>query len=162
MSKKRPRIDDRQMDLFALLHPAAPPGPGSLNIGIRIRQAISAAIKNSGKDRIDICAEIYKLTGIEIPKSTLDNWSAESRDFSGDGIDYNGNRRWGMSVDVVPAFMAVTGQDELLHVLAEACRYKVLKGKDVVRARVGLLKEEIGKKQQELKELEKALVEDKS
>ena len=36
-----------------------------------------------------------------------------------------------------------------------------LKGKDVVRARMGLLKEEIAKKSQELKGLEKALLDAK-
>ena len=159
MSKKHKQIDEKQVSLFSFLEPEAPPQPGSMDISLRLRHAISNAIKKSGKDRIDICAEIYKLSGKEVPKSTLDGWSAESRDLSNDGLDFNGNKRWGISADVLAAFCCVTGDWESLFIIVEACNYKALKGKDVVRARIGLLKEEITKKNQELKGLEKALVE---
>ena len=162
MSKKGKPVDEKQISLFSYLEPETPPSPGSMDISMRLRHAVSNAIsnalKNSGKERIDICAEIYKLSGKEVPKSTLDGWSAESRDLSNDGIDFNGNRRWGISGDIIPAFCAVTGDWETLFILVDACNYKALKGKDVVRARIGLLKEEITKKTQELKGLEKALV----
>jgi hypothetical protein len=161
MSKTRKPIDANQINLFSFLEPAAPPQPGSMDISMRLRHAVSNAIQKSGKSRIDICAEIYKLSGKEVPKSTLDGWSAESRDLSNDCIDFNGNKRWGMSGDVLPAFCCVTGDWETLFIMVEACNYKALKGKDVVRARIGLLKEEITKKSQELKGLEKALVESK-
>ena len=161
MSKTRKIIDEKQVSLFSFLEPEAPPQPGSMDIGMRQRHAISNAIQKSGKSRIDICAGIYKLTGKEVPKSTLDNWSAESRDLSNDHIDFNGNKRWGMPGEIIPAFCCVTNDWETLFIQVEACNYKALKGKDVVRARVGLLKEEIAKKSHELKDLEKALVEAK-
>ncbi len=159
MSKAKRKIDSAQMSIFAHLKPEAPPAPGSMNISMPIRQAISNAIRKSGKDRIDICAEIYKLTGIEVSKSSLDSWSAESRDRSSEGLDYNGNKRWGIPAEIVPAFCQVTGDWETLFIVVEAGNYKALKGKDVVRAKVGLLREKISKDTQELKELEKALVE---
>jgi len=159
MSKKIRKIDETQISLFTYLEPETPPSPGSMDISMRLRHAVSSAIKKSGKDRIDICGEIYKLSGKEVSKSTLDGWSAESRDLSNDGADFNGNRRWGMSGDVVPAFCAATGDWEVLFILVESCSYKALKGKDVVRARIGLLREEIGQKTQELKDLEKKLME---
>jgi hypothetical protein len=159
MSKKRTIIDERQASFFSFLEPEATPQPGSMDVSMPLRHVISNAIKKSGKDRIDICAEIYKLSGKEVPKSTLDGWSAESRDLSNDGLDFNGNKRWGISADVLAAFCCVTGDWEALFIIVEACNYKALKGKDVVRARIGLLKEEITKKNQELKGLEKALVE---
>jgi hypothetical protein len=158
MSKIRKQTDEKQISLFTYLEPEIPPSPGSMDVSMRLRHAVSNAIKKSGKDRIDICAEIYKLSGKEVAKSTLDGWSAESRDLSNDSIDFNGNKRWGMSGDVIAAFCAATSDWETLFVLVEACNYKALKGKDVVRARIGLLKEEITKKTQELKDLEKALV----
>jgi len=158
MKIKKP-INDTQVSFFSLLEPEATPQPGSMDISLRLRHAISNAIKKCGKDRIDICAEIYKLSGKEVPKSTLDGWSAESRDLSNDALDFNGNKRWGISADVLAAFCCVTGDWETLFIIVEACNYKALKGKDVVRARIGLLKEEITKKNQELKGLEKALVE---
>ena len=161
MSKIHKQIDANQVSLFSFLEPEAPPKPGSMDIGMRQRHAISNAIQKSGLSRIDICAGIYKLTGKEVPKSTLDGWSAESRDLSNDGIDFNGNKRWGMPGEVIPAFCCVTNDWETLFIQVEACNYKALKGKDVVRARVGLLKEEIAKKSLELRDLEKALVEAK-
>ena len=160
MSKKTRKIDNKQLSIyFEYLKPTVPPSPGSLDISMKLRHAVSNAIKKSGKDRIDICAEIYKLSGREVPKGTLDNWSAESRDLSSDNLDLNGNKRWGMSIDVLSAFCQATGDWEVLFILVEACNYKALKGKDVVRARMGLLKEEIAKKSHELKALEKKLVE---
>lgn len=160
MSKSGKMIDEKQVSLFAYLEPSAPPATGSMDISMRLRHAISNAIKKSGKDRIDICAEIYKLSGKEVSKSTLDGWSAESRDLSNDHIDFNGNRRWGISGDVVPAFCAATGDWEVLFILVESCHYVAMKGKDVVRARIGLLKEEIVKRSHELRDLEKALLKD--
>jgi hypothetical protein len=159
MSKSKRKFDEHQVSLFEYLKPEEPPIPGSMDISMRLRHAVSNAIKKSGKDRIDICAEIYKLSGKEVPKSTLDGWSAESRDLSNEGADFNGNKRWGMSADIIPAFCAVTGDMETLFIQVEACNYKAMKGKDVVRARMGLLQEEIKKKSQELKDLEKRLVE---
>lgn len=146
------------MSIFAYLRPEPKPEAGSLDISMRLRHAVSAAIKESGKDRIDICAGIYKLTGIEVSKSTLDNWSAESRCMTGPCADYNGNKRWGIPAEIVPAFCFVTACWEPLFIQAEAGHFKALKGRDVVRARVGLLKEEISKKQRELKEIEKQLL----
>ncbi len=159
MKKTNKSIDDKQMDIFALLKPSEPPAPGSMNISMRLRQSISAGIKHSGMDRIDICAGIYKLTGIEVSKSTLDGWSAESRCINGDCIDTNSNKRWGIPAEVLAAFCQVTGWWEPLHIVVEAGQHKALKGKDIVRARLGLLKEEMGKLQKEHKELEKRLVE---
>lgn len=158
MSKKNIKIDDRQMNIFAFLKPDISPQPGSMNISMRLRQSISAGIKHSGKDRIDICAGIYKLTNIEVSKSTLDSWSAESRCISNDCLDMNGNKRWGIPAEVLAAFCFVADYWEPLHIVVEAGHHKALKGKDVVRARMGLLKEEIAKKNIELKDLEKALL----
>lgn len=158
MSKTHKQTDEKQINLFTYLEPETPPSPGSMDVSMRLRHAVSNAIKKSGKDRIDICAEIYKLSGKELPKSTLDGWSAESRDLSNDGIDFNGNKRWGISGDIIAAFCAATGDWETLFILVDACNYKALKGRDVVRARIGLLKEEITKKSRELRDLEKALV----
>lgn len=158
MSNRRKKIDhDNQLSIFSYLKPESAPDNGSMNISLRIRHAVSAAIAKSGKDRIDICAAMYKLTGVEVSKSSLDGWSSESRDRSSDSIDTSGNKRWGIPAELVPAFCFVTGDWEPLFIQAESGHFKALKGKDVVRARMGLLKEEITKKNHELKELEKAL-----
>lgn len=158
MSKKKVPVDERQMDIFALLKPSGPPQPGSMNISMPLRQSISNAIRKSGKDRVEICMDIYRLTGIEVSKSTQDGWSAESRCFTSDCIDTNGNKRWGIPAEVLTAFCVSTDSWEPLHIVVESGQHKALKGKDVVRARIGLIKEEMTRMQREYKELEKALL----
>ena len=158
MSKPQRRADDPQMDLFALLGPDHAPAPGSMSIGLALRQAISEAIRESGLERIDLCARLYKLTGVEVSKSTLDSWSAESRDKSSDAIDLNGNKRWGIPAEMIPALCLATESYALLSLIAEACQHKALKGKDVVRARLGRINEEMKKMSAEKKRLESALV----
>lgn len=158
MSKKPEVFDERQLSIFACLQPVASPAPGTMNISLRIRHAVSESIRKCGKDRIDICTEIYKLTGIEIPKSTLDGWSAESRDRSSDTIDQNCNKRWGIPAEISPAFCQVTGDWEVLFIQAEAGHFKALKGKEVLHAHVGLLREEIAQKTAELKNCERQLL----
>jgi hypothetical protein len=157
-SKRWRRADDEQLDLFAWLGSADPPSDGSLNIGLPLRQALSEAIRQCGIERIDLCASLYKLTGVEVSKATLDSWSAESRDKSSDGIDLNGNKRWGIPAEMIPAFCAVTGSFDLLALIAEACQHKALKGKDVVRARLGRINEDMRRMAAEKKRLEQALV----
>lgn len=160
MSKSRKKIVQipGQLNLFAYLEKEKKAEPGSLNIDIRLRQAISEGVRRSCKDLIDICTEIYKLTGEEISIHSMNSWKAESRSRSLDSIDISGNKRWGIPAEVLPAFCYVVSYWEPLFILAEACNYKALKGKDVVRARIGLLKEEINRNAAELKQLEKALV----
>ncbi len=158
MSKKKTPIDARQMNIFTLLKPETPPQPGSMNISMQLRQSISAGIKHSGKDRIEICMDIYRLTGIEVSKSSLDGWSAESRCMTSDCIDMNGNKRWGIPAEVLAAFCVSTAYWEPLYIVVESGNHKALKGKDVVRARLGLIKEEKVRLQREEKELEKALL----
>ncbi|NTU43276.1 MAG: hypothetical protein HGA78_09575 [Nitrospirales bacterium] len=159
MSKKVSKSDERQMALFSVhLSPQAAPTAGSLNISVRLKAAISKAISNSGKDISDICSEIYKLTMEEVSVGTMRKWSAPSADLTCQCIDNNRNQRWGMPAEIVPAFCYVTGDWEALFIQAEAGHFKALKGKDVVRAKVGLLKEEIALKSHELKSLEKALL----
>lgn len=167
MSKNRRKIvqvpGQRQLlphpsEIYAHLKPEKPPEPMSMNIDLRLRHSVSEAIKRSGEDRIDICAHMYKLMGVEVSKHTLDSWTADCKSKSTCTIDVSNNKRWGIPAEVLPAFCQVTGYWEPLFILVEACNYKALKGKDVVRARMGLLKEEITRSQAELRQLEKALI----
>lgn len=158
MSKKPLKNDGRQLSILEHIKPKEPPKPGSMNISARVRMLISDAIHNSGKRIEIICAEIYSLTGLEISVSTLRKWSAPSTDLTSDTRDENGNKRWSIPAEVLPAFCQVTGADDLLFLLNETCHYKALKGKEVVHARMGLLKEEKLKIEKELKELERELL----
>lgn len=158
MSKKHKQLDDRQLSILEHMRPAEPPKPGSMNISAQVRMLVGEAIHRSGKKIELICAEMYSLSGLEVSVSTLRKWSAPSTDPSSDCRDENGNKRWSIPLEVMPVFCEVTGCDDLLFLMNESRHYKALKGKELVHARMGLLKEEIGKKHEELKGLEKALL----
>lgn len=156
MSKMPRKIahNPNQLNIFSWLESKVP-SPG---IDVSLRKAVSEGIRKSGKKRSIICAEIYELVDVEVPINSLNSWSAEGRAKSSDNEDESNNKRWGMPAELIPAFCHVTQYWEPLFILAESCNFKALKGKDVVRARLGLLKEEITTKTKELKILEKRLV----
>lgn len=53
---------------------------GSFNIDVRLRHLISDAIKNSPLSRELIAGKMSELLGVEITKSQIDSWSAESKE----------------------------------------------------------------------------------
>ena len=75
---------------------AAPKKPGAYDVAAEIRGWASAALKGSPKSRYQVAAEMSELIGIEITKSMLDAWTAESKE---------GHR---LPVEFVPAFCTVT------------------------------------------------------
>ncbi len=157
MSKRKPVIDERQ----GVLDFMKPQKVDTHGLGIRIRQAMSEAIRKSGMDRKDICTEIYKRTGLDFTKASLDEWTAECRDRSCCNVSEDTKRSWGIPGEVIPAFCDVTGDYEILYLISGAANHKAMRGKEVVHAKIGQLKEKITRDQQELKELEKALLEGK-
>jgi len=158
MSKNKTKIDERQGDLFSYMNPKAPPSHG---LGVRIRQALSNAMRKSGKKDELVCAEIYSLTGLEVAPSSLRKWTAPSGDFEALNTDNNGNKRWGIPAELVPALCWITGDYEILYLITEASNHKAMRGKEVIHAKIGQLKEKISREQHELKELERKLLEGK-
>lgn len=158
MSKRRPKIDERQGELFTYMTPKVPPSHG---LGIQIRQALSRSLTKSGQKDEDICAQIYALTGLEVTPSTLRKWTAPGADFDSPNIDTNGNKRWGIPGEIIPAVCYICSDWEMLYIITDACNHKAMRGKEVIHAKMGQLKEKISRDQQELKELEKALLEEK-
>jgi hypothetical protein len=60
--------------------PVAEPAPGSLDCRREVALIMSAAIKKSRFDRIDIAGRMTRFLGEEITLSMLNAWTAESRD----------------------------------------------------------------------------------
>ncbi len=138
-------IDSRQMSLFDGLHiPKAPDlSPGSLNYATELRHAISEALKRTAKDRFEVAAEMSRLLGIEISKSQLDSWSAESR------------TEWRFPVEYLAAFEAACGTFSILELLARKRGCRVIMGDECRQVEIGRLeamKEEISKKLKMLKQ----------
>ena len=59
MSKNKKKIDEKQISLFTYLEPETPPSPGSMDVSMRLRHAVSNAIKKSDKDRIESCLMVF-------------------------------------------------------------------------------------------------------
>ena len=124
--------DARQLTLegWVDLGAGAPASPGNLSLGPTLCRWIAEAIEQSGKDRYAIAAELSRLTGDDIAKTTVDAWTAQAK------------RKWRMPLEYLPALIEATGQYWLLEKIAEAVGCRVLLAAEHVYYRLGKLEEE--------------------
>lgn len=147
MSKRQQTLDNsaNQLSLFDLLSRGreerqAAPVEGDMNIHVRLRVALSSALKTAlPKSRWEIAGEMSHLLGVEISKYQIDAWVCESKD---------GHR---IPAEYAPAFCQATGSLEPLQVLNDACKVFTVKGPDALRADIRRDEESIKAKQRELK-----------
>jgi hypothetical protein len=142
MSKRRKIIDSNQASLFDLLKSYADERPaeipiGSLNDDIQFRAAISEALRRCPLSRYQVAARMSELKGVEITKSMLDSWTAESKEQHRFPATY------------LNAFCAAVGSTEPFEMLARPIGLFVLPGPEALRAEIQRIDEEIGRKQAE-------------
>lgn len=142
MSKAQKRIDPNQLTIFDAIRriqerEAAVTTAGSFDIDRQFREAISAAIKACPRSRYEIAARMSELIGQEIIKTTLDSWTAESKD----------NHRF--PAIFLSAFCEATGSSEPLKILGRLVGVFIMPGPEALRAEVQRLNEEIAKRQAE-------------
>ncbi len=155
MTKPRLRLVDsqeqKQMSLFELLAQEAEdrrvePAEGQYNIQVRLRGALSFALKKAlPKSRWVVADEMSHLLGVEVSKYTIDSWVAESKE---------GHR---IPAEYIPAFCVVTGCLEPLQLLNETCKLFTLKGPDALRADIRRDEEAIKAKQRDKRKKEALL-----
>ena len=133
-SNKNPGSDEKQTLMFT------DPKEGEMNIGLSLRAALFEAIKKSGKKRSQICMEIFELTQTEVSQHTLNNWTAESKSKSYEREDFNGNKRWGIPAEMVPALCHITGDLTPLIIQCESLNTTLLEGEELLQAELGKLK----------------------
>ena len=129
MSKRKKRIDRRQASLFDLLRRCAADQSsttleGELNIADRLRVALVAAIKQCPRSRHQIAGEMSHLLGHEVSKTTIDTWTAESKE------------RNRIPAEYLPAFCRVTGDREPIRLLAEHGDMFAMPGPEALRAEI--------------------------
>lgn len=144
MSKAQKRIDPKQLTIFDAIRriqerEAAHKPSGSFDIDRQFREAISATIKGCPRSRYEIAARMSELIGQEITKTTLDSWTAESKD---------GHR---FPAIFLSAFCEATGSSEPLKILGRLVGVFVMPGPEALRAEIQKLEEEIAKRQAEKK-----------
>lgn len=110
---------------------------GSLDIDSEFRAAVSQDIKHAkdhtGRElsRYEIAARMSELTGVEITKTMLDNWSAESHE------------KHRFPCQFLPAFVIATGgQRRAVEVISRHSGLFLLPGPDALRAEIQRLDEE--------------------
>lgn len=135
MSKKHPKIDSSQLSLLDLLQraqelQAAPSDQGSLNIELRLRQALSEALKKTPLSVHQVAGEMSHLLGETITADMIYAWTAESK---------TKHQIW---AGRLPAFCRVTGDRRPLEILAEATGLYTLPGPEALRAEIQRFAEE--------------------
>jgi len=130
MSKRKKRIDKRQMSLFDVLQQCAASEAnkeiteGDLDIANRLRLVLIRAIKESPLSRHQIAGEMSHLLGHEVSKTTIDSWTAESKE------------RHRIPAEYLPAFCRVTGDREPIRLLAEHGDMFAMPGPEALRAEI--------------------------
>lgn len=99
--------------------------PGSMNISIQLRNELSEGLKLSMLSRHQVAARMSELTGVEITKSQLDSWTAESKE---------GHR---FPAEYLPAFCFVTGYKKPLMIMARLVQCYLLESEEALLAELG-------------------------
>jgi hypothetical protein len=122
-----------QLSLLDLLKDLRPKNNdfASFNIDLRLRDAISQAIKDCPHSRFQIAAKMSELLGVEITKSMIDSWTAESRE----GL-------YRFPACYLPALCHVVGSLEPVRIMADLLGAYVIQGEEAILTELGRLKEQ--------------------
>ena len=112
-----------QLNLFDLIHDLRPKVAEytGLTTDILIRKTISQAIKACSLSRVQIAARMTELLNIEITKTMLDSWTAESRE---------GSNRF--PACYIPAFCHAVRSIEPLKVMADLAGCVAVQGEEAL------------------------------
>lgn len=138
MSKRKLKVDTRQMSLFDVVKQisesdAAQSREGELDIANKLRMALVEAIRQSHLSRHQIAGEMSHLLGFEVSKTTIDTWTAESKE------------RHRIPAEYLPAFCRATGDREPIRILAEYGGMFAMPGPEALRAEIQKLSEQEAK-----------------
>lgn len=138
MSKRRKRVDNRQISLFDVLQQTSCQAKsesteGEMDISNKLRLALILAIKQSPLSRHQVAGEMSHLLGVEVSKTTIDSWTAESKD------------RHRIPAEYLPAFCKATEDREPLRLLVEHGGMFAMPGREALRAEIQKFSEQESK-----------------
>ena len=135
----RAKIDgqsERQASLFDMIEEINPKKFASPNfqietkpLGVRIKEAISDAIKNSGLKRYAIAGQLSENLGAEISESMLNSYTAESKE----------SHR--MPAEYIPIFCRLTKDYTVLEILVAAGGGRMVKSEEIYYLEMGRLQQ---------------------
>lgn len=117
--------------------------PGSFNISCRLRSELSEGLKRSALSRYEVAARMSELTGVEITKSQLDSWTAESKEYHRFPAEY------------LPAYCEVTGYKEPLFIMSRLLQCYLLESKEALLSELGRIdqtKRDLSRKEKAVRE----------
>jgi hypothetical protein len=139
-----------QLSLLEILKDLRPKVEISIeNIDVLFRATLTETVKKSGLSRIQIAARMTEALDIEITKTIIDSWTAESRE----GV----NR---FPACYLPVFCEVVGSLEPYRVLADLNGAYVIEGPealDLELKRIENQKKELAEKERAIKTLRQGL-----
>ena len=97
---------------------------GTLNIRDQLRRALNRSIKDCGLSRAQIAGEMSHLLGVDVTKSQIDAWTAESKD------------QYRVPAEYLPAFCRVTESNESIEVITDAAGMFSMPGADALRSEI--------------------------
>jgi len=145
MAKNQNQSQLSLLDLLKDLRPKASDS-ASFNIDLQLREAISLAIKECPHSRYHVAAKMSELLGIEITKSMLDSWTADSKE---------GTYRF--PACYLPAFCKALGNIEPLRIMADLLGVYVIESRDALLTKLGKIREQKKKLSEEEKAVETIL-----
>lgn len=127
---RRRGIAEGQLSLFELLKEEQKwrdrrPEPGSMNISAQLRQELSRTLKQCPLSRFEVAARMSELLDVEISKSQLDSWTAESKEYHRFPAEY------------LAAFCRATGHYGPLELIARRAGCYLAKSEQVLLAELG-------------------------
>ncbi len=146
MTKKRNKLDNNQLSLFELIKsyteesPAARPA-GCFNIDRLFREAVSDSLRKCPLSRYQVAARMSELLDVDITKTMLDSWTAESKE------------QHRFPALFLPAFCEAVGTAEPLKMLGSLVGLFIMPGPEALRAEIRRIDEEITKKQADKRQM---------
>lgn len=152
MAKRKSKLDknnENQLNLFDMIEQINPGKYASVDfqietkdLGLRLKDAISEAISNSGIKRYEIAGQMSEYLGVEITASMLNSYTAESKE---------GHR---MPAEYYPTFCRITNNFKILEILTAAAGARMTRTEEIYYLEIGRLQqieEEARRKRQAFK-----------
>ena len=124
------------------------PDPGSFDLSLRLREMLTAGLKGCTLSRYEVAARMSELVGTEITNSQLDSGTAESKEAHRFPAEY------------LPAFCYVTGNRELLRVMAEMVNCHLVESREALLAELGSInqaKRDLSRKEKAIRQVLKEM-----
>jgi hypothetical protein len=141
MSNSKQKFDRVSSAQLPLIDRAEELQPGDLDMALRLKSALTEAIKGCRHSRYEIAAKVSELTGKDLSKTMLDQYTAESKE------------AYHFPAEMLTAFCRVTGSTEPMAVLLGPLGCSILSGDEAQDIEILRMERKIAEWQRKVQEL---------